>query len=511
MYYIATIININILLTEVLGFGTTKKVACAFDGAANMRSDDVGIKGRLKETDEDIVYTWCYNHILSLGMTTSTICTTSAVNLFGFLQSTCTFASASYKRVLEWEKLTGDLKGHEKLLRLESLSKTRWYSKETSLIRIFGSFSKPNTDIFLVLLIFLHHIKTNKNHDPKARFEASSLLENWLKMDVILTAFVFLKIYDCLGHLSSYLQTKGIDMLAALTMAQTAISKVAAIRDSFEEIKSQAVEFAIKVNANMNIDDDDLFVQEEIPSRRIGRKKRLPGELMDDDPIMDVWKNYKANQFLVICNTTSNALRTRFTGQNELLMKEMNLFHPKQFENIESATLDFFFVTKVLQLDEAVLVRELKAFASIFHSLRNHASNSSVEDIESGEQCNSEEEYDSDAELKKCVSSKKECYNCIHCCFVILCKYNLHVTSFSNLYRVYEYFMTLPCTQVTCECTFSKLKMIKNRLRSAIGQNLLESLLLMYVERELTHQIDVNDIVQTFALSSKELKRNLTE
>lgn len=88
---------------DKVGLGSTKKVACAFDGASNMRSDDVGFQARLKETDEDIIYTWCYNHNLSLGMTTSTTSTTSAVNLFGLLQSTCTFASASYKRVLEWK------------------------------------------------------------------------------------------------------------------------------------------------------------------------------------------------------------------------------------------------------------------------------------------------------------------------------------------------------------------------------------------------------------------------
>lgn len=95
-----------------IGVGSTRKVACAFDGAMNMRSDEVGFQARLKETDEDIIYTWCYNHNLSLGMTSSTTSTTSAVNLFGLLQTTCTFASASYKRVLEWEKLTANLKGH---------------------------------------------------------------------------------------------------------------------------------------------------------------------------------------------------------------------------------------------------------------------------------------------------------------------------------------------------------------------------------------------------------------
>lgn len=78
---------------------------------------------------------------------------------------------------------------------------------------------------------------------------------------------------------------------------------------------------------------------------------------MNDEPIEDVWRNYEVNNFLVICDTTSNALRTRFTGQNELLMKEMSQFHPKNFKKIRSATLGFPFVFKVLQIDEYALVR----------------------------------------------------------------------------------------------------------------------------------------------------------
>jgi hypothetical protein len=41
--------------------------------------------------------------------------------------------------------------------------------------------------------------------------------------------------------------------------------------------------------------------------------------------------------------------------------------------------------------------------------------------------------------------------------------------------------MVLPSTQVTCERVFSKLKVIKTKLRSSLDQQHLESLMLMTI------------------------------
>lgn len=83
------------------------------------------------------------------------------------------------------------------------------------------------------------------------------------------------------------------------------------------------------------------------------------------------------------------------------------------------------------------------------------------------------------------------------------------MSTYSNLHRAFEYFMILPCTEVSCERVFSKLKLIKSRIRSALLQENLDPLLLMYVERELTEAINIDDIVQSFARSSSELRRLL--
>ena len=61
---------------------------------------------------------------------------------------------------------------------------------------------------------------------------------------------------------------------------------------------------------------------------------------------------------------------------------------------------------------------------------------------------------------------KGECKKCMKCCYKMLHKYSLHSSAFSNLFLAYEYLLTLSFTQVSCERVFSKLKIVKSRLRS---------------------------------------------
>ena len=59
--------------------------------------------------------------------------------------------------------------------------------------------------------------------------------------------------------------------------------------------------------------------------------------------------------------------------------------------------------------------------------------------------------------------------------------------------------MTLPVTVASVERSFSKLKLIKNHLRSTMGQERTSSLSLLSIESELAKKIDFDDIIECFA------------
>lgn len=179
------------------------------------------------------------------------------------------------------------------------------------------------------------------------------------------------------------------------------------------------------------------------------------------------------------------------------------------------------FLARVLKVDATTLVKELNHFSVNFGSLSTMTvitndienldlNNDEDEDEDEDVDADDTEEDDIEEKTHKCKTPQKPCNKCLACCF-ILCKLNLYISTYTNLHRAYEYFMTLACTEVACERAFSKLKIIKSRLRSALLQQLLEPLLLMYVERELTYDLDLDDIVKSFARTSNELRRLLIE
>ena len=63
----------------------------------------------------------------------------------------------------------------------------------------------------------------------------------------------------------------------------------------------------------------------------------------------------------------------------------------------------------------------------------------------------------------------KSCKDCAVCCYRILKKFKLYADAYNSIFTCYQYLLTLPITQVTCERCFSKLKFIKNSLRSTMS------------------------------------------
>ncbi|CAH2324728.1 zinc finger MYM-type 1-like, partial [Pelobates cultripes] len=106
----------------------------------------------------------------------------------------------------------------------------------------------------------------------------------------------------------------------------------------------------------------------------------------------------------------------------------------------------------------------------------------------------------------KLVEVQKEskcgsCKQCFLCCHRLL-KYNLYSAAYENLSITYEYLLTLSFTQVSRERAFSKLKLIKTRLRATMGQELLDALMLMSVERDLVEQVQFLDVLEIIRQSS---------
>lgn len=79
----------------------------------------------------------------------------------------------------------------------------------------------------------------------------------------------------------------------------------------------------------------------------------------------------------------------------------------------------------------------------------------------------------------------------------------IHSNSLKDIYPNIEIalriFLTLPLTVASCERSFSKLKIIKNYLRSTLGQERLTNLGILLIELETSNSISYDDIINDFA------------
>ena len=92
--------------------------------------------------------------------------------------------------------------------------------------------------------------------------------------------------------------------------------------------------------------------------------------------------------------------------------------------------------------------------------------------------------------MTHCSNNPKcRCQNCFLCCYTAIRKYRMYCKSYPFLYQAYKVILTLSVTQVACERTFNKLKYVKNRLRSQLSEDRLDSLLFMRVERDILTRV----------------------
>ena len=88
-----------------------------------------------------------------------------ATSLFSLLNEIAVFVKKSYKRMKKWEaEMTKESKSKK---RLQAIGETRWWSKDKSLDRVFGSFGKPDHDscLYVKVLITLVSIAHDERSD----------------------------------------------------------------------------------------------------------------------------------------------------------------------------------------------------------------------------------------------------------------------------------------------------------------------------------------------------------
>lgn len=362
-----------------LGIDLQNLISNSFDGAANMKGEYKGLQKMLKQDAPTSVYTHCHAHVLNLVIGDSTMCAIAAQNVFDLIQQTAVFFSYSYKRTDLWKRLLSDQVGNEKLVRFQKLGATRWNSKHAALQSIFRTTSTPNKDRhhYVHLIEALHILGYSKTVDPHTSSEARNLLQKWTSFETILTCFIFLHIFEASTPVSAYLQTKGLDYIAAWNKINDLHQKMRVLSTKFDDIYQEVEDF-VTVMSEKTEDLENVFVETKLPEKRKKFVKLMSGEkARDESANLDSVTRYRVETFQNIMDNMLSSLERRFS-QNKDLMQAFAYLDPKRFVDICNGVLNLDDgqaenplkrLASLIKLDHSSLVRELKSFATSYDSL----------------------------------------------------------------------------------------------------------------------------------------------
>ncbi|XP_004207885.1 uncharacterized protein LOC101235251 [Hydra vulgaris] len=487
------------LTLQRLGFNLKYCLSDSTDGASSYHGQYNGLQQKITEAADHHVHIWCYAHVLNLVVKETTSCCIQAVSFFTLLKNVSIVIKVSYKRMATWIKLVETQIGMDKIKRLKLIGETRWSGKSNAATAIFGTFAEPSSTVFVNLILCLSCISKSENFDTKTRHEAKTLLMPFLKFDTILTVFNYLRIFEKVGP----------HVLVAFKMVEKAVIELKSQSRLFDDVYNNALQFVRMANASIiQRTETILGVKIKLPAKR---KRKTPTMLdehtVDERNESKALEHYKIHTYNVVMDQVVQSLESRFTSHRQLYM-DMACFDTSNFGDLAISGIPENSLHSIIKFlpdaDVDKIKAELLSFVTNYEILKLSLPLTTTL---------RENAYQKDdIEEPLCYQhTNGACGSCPSCVLRILAAYRLNDKIYDNLYRIYKIICTISVTQAECERSFSKLKLIKTRLRNSMSNDHLESYMLMSVEKNLLHSIEYDTIIQRYASSSSELSKLFKE
>lgn len=479
----------------------THLIGQSYDGAASMRGAYNGLQAIIKQQNPCATYVWCWAHRLSLVIVDAVSSCTEARDLFGNLETLYDFIGSSKKRMSLYSEYQTKRYPGKPLCRLKRVDTTRWSSHFTALQTIFYTYDS--------ILDTLNYLQDDITSDRICCVKAKSLYEYMLSERFVLTGLTFKKLFDITSPLSLFLQGKNIDLLAAVSYVKCVKTKILSLRseNEFNVLLKEKEEFITSKN--------DEFYITPLMQTRVRRKKVMAGDMaLDEQPSQNPIQNFKTNTYFITIDIVNTQLSERFNECSIPLIKDLALFQKKRLveitktaNNIPADAFNGFEQVYGKFVTAANLRREYVQFASVYLKLEKsvtlpnklHTQKEDIIDLLHSDTENSQESDDDD------IHGETE--GTIHTIYNVCCKTGLNDV-FPALYIALSIALTLPISSASPERAFSKLKLIKTRLRSTMCENRLEGLMIMSCEKDVP--VEPDDIIHQIASYSSVLTKLLT-
>nr|XP_042894988.1 zinc finger MYM-type protein 1-like [Parasteatoda tepidariorum]XP_042895119.1 zinc finger MYM-type protein 1-like [Parasteatoda tepidariorum]XP_042899228.1 zinc finger MYM-type protein 1-like [Parasteatoda tepidariorum]XP_042901855.1 zinc finger MYM-type protein 1-like [Parasteatoda tepidariorum]XP_042906919.1 zinc finger MYM-type protein 1-like [Parasteatoda tepidariorum]XP_042909334.1 zinc finger MYM-type protein 1-like [Parasteatoda tepidariorum] len=412
----------------------------SYDNASNMSGKYSGLQTRIKEKCEFATFIPCAGHSLNLVGVHAAGCVPEASQFFEIVQKVYNFFSGSTHR---WNMLTEHL-GSKKVVK--SLSQTRWSARADAVSALHGGYKR--------ILEALITIANDTEQARETRDEALSLSRKMGNLEFIILTEIWSTILERIDKTSNYLQKETITLDVATNLLTSLYDFITNLRDKFDNFESSAKE---------NNPESDYKDLSQRTRRRSSRQSFFDGSAPSVQ--LNGKERFNVETFLPIIDTLSVHLKQRQSSYE-----------------IVSQRFSLFFHLKTLNSEE--IRQGCKEFSQIYHE--------DVNEKELEIECQHLKEYLINVQSENEASnSVQEVYN--------LLKQNKIEDTFPNVEIALRIFLSMMVTNCSGERSFSKLKRIKNELRSTMLQERLNSLSLMSIECDILNTIDFEEVINDFA------------
>lgn len=414
-----------------------------YDNGANMKGKDNGVQKNILNKNPLAFFLPCGCHSLNLLLCDAAKTSVKSTSLFGTLGRIYTIFSASVKR---WEIL----KNHLKSLTVKRESGTRWEAKIESVKAVRYQISETH-DALITLA------EKEKINDSEIAHEAICLSEKLKDFEFLVSLVVWHDILFQINIVSKSMQNEKMDVVECTKLLKNC-------REFLTKYRTDGLTQAI-------IDAKELAIELEVEpefkaTKRIRKIKRKFDELANDEPIISPQKKFEVEFFNPALDKLIVSIDERFIQLNEhseiwnFLYGFQNL--PKKKEEL---------LEKCMILEASLTVDETADINA----------KSLCEELINIQILMDQEEDTSPVNVLNYIKSRNmECL-------------------FPNVWISLRILLTFPVTVASGERSFSKLKLIKNYLRSTMCQEQLNNLAKLSIESCLAKKLKFDKLINKFA------------
>lgn len=422
-------------------------VAVCFDGASTMSGCANGVQAKFKQKNVNTFFVHCYGHCLNLVLVDSVGRNNrTTFDFFGNIQLIHNFIESSCIRHAVLEKIANSM--NLKLKTLKSVSTTRWACRYEAVSAVKVNYS--------ALLTAINEI-SESTRQSDIRAKGLGIIYQMKTFEFVFALEMLSPILCSILKVSEYLQKSDINLL-------TAVQLVESLKNTLETMRNTESNFDNIYKKVIKLCEDNQIVIPPVKKRKVSSKVDCFSSTQN---FMDTKEEeMRITVYNVTLDQMINGIDLRFSQETLNMIKSIaNALELNVDDN------DITILTKTFHLEAEMLKSEI--------SLLQHTDN-----------------------VPK--STIKNCDTWIKW----LTEFNSgRETIFNNIFKMLKIFITIPVTSCSCERAFSKLSLIKTKLRSTMHQDRLDGLLTMSIEQKLAYNLNIDDIIEQFKILSPSERR----